>query len=79
MGSDAEFTAFFLITEGVRKIGYRTMITSLVCLNGSFVVSVFLYFEGRMRYAASGAALVMAVGGFVTWRSVISHASLFLF
>ena len=76
MGDDQAFVALFQSTASVRALGFETMVCSLFCLKMSFVMSVFLYFKGKVRYYLSSIATVVSLVSFGVWMSLIRKASI---
>ena len=79
MGNDEGFIKFFDATQSVRKFGFNSMITSLICFKGSFTISVFLYFKGKTRYALSAFTLLLCIISWLAWFPIITAASSILY
>jgi len=79
MGNDQGFIDFFAATTAARKFGFVSMITSLLCLKGSFVMSTFIYFQGKTRYFLSGLTLLLSIFSWMSWSPIVSAASATLF
>ena len=79
MGNDEGFVKFFDATQSVRTFGFNSMITSLICLKGSFAMSVFLYFKGKTRYALSAFAFLLSIISWLAWSPIITPASSILY
>mmetsp|Transcript_13555 Transcript_13555/g.20377 ORF Transcript_13555/g.20377 Transcript_13555/m.20377 type:complete len:244 (+) Transcript_13555:174-905(+) len=75
LGNDEAFITFFRATEGVRRIGYASMIASLVCLKGMMTLSTFLYFKGRLRYLLCGFTAALSVGSCIVWSPIVGAAA----
>lgn len=74
MGKDEAFVEFFSAMESVRRLGYVSMIVSIVSLKASFAMSPFLYFKGKTRYALSGLAVGLSLGSWMAWSPIVSAA-----
>ena len=74
LGNDEAFMIFFSATDGVRRLGYVSMIASLVCLKGMMTLSTFLYFKGRLRYLLCGFTAALSVGSWMVWSPIVAAA-----
>lgn len=68
MGHDDEFLRFFAATTGIRETGFDAFLGMLICFKASFLLSLFLNYEGnpRLRWWVSG--LVLAVDMYAWWN-----------
>jgi len=76
MGKDEAFVEFFTAMESIRRIGFVSMIVSIVSLKASFALSPFLYFKGKTRYALSGLAVALSLGSWMAWSTIVSAAQI---
>jgi len=75
LGNDEAFMKFLSATDGVRRLGYVSMIASLVCLKGLMTLSTFLYFKGRLlRHLLCGFTATLSVGSWMVWSPIVAAA-----
>jgi hypothetical protein len=75
MEKNAAFIEFFSSTAGMRKFGFQSMVCSLISLELSFTLSVFLYFKGKTRYILSTLSGLISFASFLVWASIVQKAS----
>eukprot|EP00521_Asterionellopsis_glacialis_P018520 CAMPEP_0195293864 /NCGR_PEP_ID=MMETSP0707-20130614/13559_1 /TAXON_ID=33640 /ORGANISM="Asterionellopsis glacialis, Strain CCMP134" /LENGTH=216 /DNA_ID=CAMNT_0040354675 /DNA_START=87 /DNA_END=734 /DNA_ORIENTATION=- len=67
MGKDDAFVKFFIQTEAIRSLAFQSFIISLTSFTASFCLSLFLQYEGKLRWCASGSSAVLVAYGFLHW------------
>ena len=79
LGKDLAFVAFFDATASIRRSAFVGFILTLISFELSFVLSLFLNYEGRMRWYASGIAAVAALTSWWSWNHIMGIAGQLLF
>ena len=79
MGLDASFLEFFAATAMVRKRAFDTFITALLSFELCFITSLFLNYDGKVRWWAAGVASLAALLSWWHWQSIIHIAGNLLF
>lgn len=79
LGRDAPFLEFFELTAGYRKLAFDAFVVSLVAFQMSFVTSLYLNYDKKLRWWSSGLASVLALFCFWQWWMIIKIASRLLF
>ena len=75
MGLDKEYVEFFKSTAEIRKSGFLSFVGCVLAFNLSYVVSLYLTYEGSIRYyITSISAVVMAVC-IQNWFLIVQYAS----
>jgi hypothetical protein len=79
LGKDLAFVAFFDATASIRRSAFVRFILTLISFELSFVMSLFLNYEGRMRWCASGIAAVATLTSWWGWNHIMGIAGQLLF
>ena len=79
LGEDAAFVEFFQATTMIRESGFNAFILALVSFKSSFVLSLWLNFEGKMRWWLSGLVLGADLVGWYAWSTIAVLANKILF
>lgn len=79
LGLDAAFVEFFKLTYGIRQLAFTSFILSLISFEASFVLSLFLCYDGPIKWFSAVASAVAAVVSWNHWRSIMDIAAKFLF
>jgi hypothetical protein len=79
LGRDAPFLEFFELTAIYRKLAFDAFVVSLVAFQMSFVTSLYLNYDKKLRWWSSGLASVLALFCFWQWWMIIKIASRLLF
>ena len=79
LGKDLAFVQFFDATAGIRKTAFDCFIISLLSFKASFVLSLFLNYEGKVRWWSSGIAAFLAVLSIYSWSRIMVVAGNLLF
>ena len=68
MGNDAAFLNFFEATTGIRETGFDSFLGMLLCFKLSFLLSLFLTYEGNPKLRWWISSLVLLVDLFAWWN-----------
>ena len=79
MGKDEACLQFMAATENMRKSAFDTFLIALVSFKASFVLSLFLNYEGEMRWWTAGIAAVISLLSWWHWHNIMSVAGKLLF
>jgi len=79
IGMGKDYIAFFDATQVIRENAFHSFIISLLSFNTSFILSLFLNYEGEMRWWVSGIAAALSVLSWWQWSSIMSIASQLIF
>jgi hypothetical protein len=79
LGRDGPFLEFFELTSSYRKLAFDAFVVSLVAFQTSFVTSLYLSYDKKLRWWSSGIASVAALFCFWQWWMIIKIASRLLF
>jgi len=79
LGWDGPFLEFFQQTESIRKFAFDTFVVSLVTFEFSFISSLFLAHEGKMKWVVAGGASLCALLSIWHWTVIMKLASRILF
>jgi hypothetical protein len=79
LGRDGPFLEFFELTTPFRKLAFDAFVVSLVSFQISFVTSLYLSYDKKLRWWSSGLASVLALFCFWQWGMIIKIASRLLF
>lgn len=79
LGMDAGFVEFFQATSFIRESGFTAFVLALVAFKSSFLLSLWLNFEGKMRWWLSGLVLGVDLIGWVGWSTIMYLANQTLF
>lgn len=79
LGMDDAFVEFFKQTYGIRQLAFSSFILSLISFEASFVLSLFLCYDGPLKWCATLASAVAAGISWNHWRGIMDIAGKFLF
>ena len=79
LGQDAAFVEFFQATSVIRESGFTSFLLALLAFKSSFVLSLWLNFEGKMRWWLSGIVLGVDLAGWWAWSTIMTLANKILF
>jgi hypothetical protein len=79
LGRDGPFLEFFELTAPYRKLAFDAFVVSLVSFQISFVTSLYLSYDKKLRWWSSGLASILALFCFWQWGMIIKIASRLLF
>lgn len=79
LNKDLADMQFFEMTSSFRENAFHTFIISLLSFNSSFILSLFLNYEGKMRWWVAGSAAVLSVISWWQWSEIMSIASTLIF
>ena len=79
MGRDENFIRFFKGTAGIRQNGFDAFVVALVSFEISFVTSLCINYDEKLRWWATGLAGVAALVSFWHWSQILRVASKLLF
>lgn len=61
MSKDLQDLEFFQLTQSFRDGAFRTFLLSLISFNSSFILSLFLNYDEKMRWWVAGSAAVLSL------------------
>jgi len=70
VGKDDAFLAFAARTESIRVGGFNAFLASLLFFKTSFLLSVFLNYEGKFRWWLAGLVLTVDLIGWYKWSTI---------
>ena len=76
---DQAFVEFFSVTALYRKLAFDAFLVCLVSLKASFTLSLFLNFDGKMRWWVSGVAAAISLLSLYHWHNIMTVAGRLLF
>jgi hypothetical protein len=76
MGLDEEFVEFFAATHEIRRTGFAAFVTTILSFNFAFVLSLYLTYEGPIRFWITSIAFVMIAISVQNWYLIVQYASL---
>jgi hypothetical protein len=79
LGKDAAFLAFFDATTHIRQRAFNSFIIALLSFEVCFISSLFLNYDGKVRWWATGFASVGAIVSWLQWQNIMSIAGNLLF
>ena len=79
MSKDVGAYAFFDATQTIRENAYHAFIVSLVSFNSSFILALFLNYEGKMRWWVACIAAAISLVSWYQWNSIMTIASQIIF
>ena len=79
LGKDAAFLEFFAATARIRQRAFNSFLISLLSFEVCFISSLFLNYDGKVRWWAVGVASVGAITSFLHWQNIMSIAGNLLF
>jgi hypothetical protein len=79
MGKDAACMEFMADTEHMRLYAFDAFLVALIAFKSSFVLSLFLNYEGKVRWWASGITAVVSLLSWYHWSSIMGIAGKLLF
>jgi len=79
LGMDVAYLEFFEATTMIRESGFSAFILALVSFKSSFVLSLWLNFQGKLRWWLSGLVLGVDLIGWVAWSTIMQLANQILF
>jgi hypothetical protein len=78
-GLDASFLEFYAATADVRDRAFRCFIIALLSFEVCFVSSLFLNYDGKLRWWVSGLAAAASLISWLHWQNIIAIAGELLF
>ena len=79
LNMDASFLEFFAATATVRKRAFDSFLVALVSFELCFVTSLFLNYDGKVRWWVASVAIILALYSWVHWQDIITVAGRLLF
>lgn len=79
MGKDAAFLEFFEATTHIRQRAFNSFLISLLSFEVCFISSLFLNYDGKVRWWAVSFASAGAIISWLQWQNIISIAGTLLF
>lgn len=79
LGMDGAFCEFFQATTWIRESGFNAFLLALVSFKSSFVLALWLNFEGKLRWWLSGLVLGVDLAGWAAWWTIMQLANQILF
>jgi hypothetical protein len=79
LGQDAAFLEFFAATAVVRKRAFHSLLAALLSFKLCFTASLFIHYDGKMRWWLVSIATIVGILSWMHWQSVISIAGDLLF
>ena len=79
LGQDEALVEFLAQTEGIRAGGFNAFLASLLFFKCSFLSSVFINYEGKMRWWLAGLVLAVDLIGWWKWSTIHVLASKLIF
>lgn len=79
IGMNKNPTAFFDATQNIREHAFGAFIVSLSSFNASFILSLFLNYEGRMKWWVAGIAAALSLLSWMQWSTIMSIATQLIF
>jgi hypothetical protein len=79
LSQDQPFLDFFAATGNVRKWAFNALLISLVSFEASFVTSLFISYDEKLRWWAAGIATACVVISFWHWSTILLTANRLLF
>jgi hypothetical protein len=79
MGKDAACMEFMTGTEHMRLYAFDAFLVALIAFKSSFVLSLFLNYEGKLRWWASGIAAAVSLLSWYHWSTIMVIARNLLF
>jgi len=69
-GKDEAFLQFIAATQGTRVGGFNSFLASLLLLKTSFILSVFINYEGKLRWWLAGLIIALDLIGWWKWSTI---------
>jgi hypothetical protein len=79
LGKDAAFLEFFEATIHIRQRAFHSFLIALLSFEVCFVSSLFLNYDGKVRWWTVGVASLGAIISWLQWQSIMSIAGNLLF
>lgn len=79
LGRDEGGVQFFDATQSIRQNAFHAFIISLISFNTSFILSLFLNYEGKMKWWVAGIAAALSLLSWWQWSSIMHIASQLIF
>ena len=76
MGMDEEFVEFFAATDQIRQTGYASFVATILSFNVAFVLSLYLSYEGPVRFWITSIATVIIAISVQNWYLIVQYASI---
>jgi hypothetical protein len=79
LGRDEAFVSFFQQTHHLRQYAFSSFILSLISFEASFVLSLFLSYDGPIKWFASIVSAIVAIVSWNHWKIIMDIAGKFIF
>jgi hypothetical protein len=79
MGQDQAFLQFFAATDQIRKRGFDSFLLALLSFEVCFVASLFLNYDGKIRWWLLSLSSIVAIISWSHWQSIVAIAGNLLF
>jgi hypothetical protein len=76
MGLDEEFVEFFAATHEIRRTGFASFVATILSFNFAFVLSLYLTYEGPVRFWITSISCVVIAISVQNWYLVVQYASI---
>lgn len=79
LNMDSSFLEFFAATATVRKRAFDSFLIALISFELCFVTSLFLNYDGKVRWWVASVAIILAFYSWQHWQDIITVAGRLLF